>query len=111
MTAALCWSAVGGASSYDVYRGGVKVGSASGTSYTDSGLAASTGYAYTVAAVDSAGAVGARSAAVTPTTTAAPYTPQCFTGSNYAPVTAGRANTSGGYTYANGPHQTMGLYK
>ncbi|MFC8723086.1 PHB depolymerase family esterase [Kitasatospora sp. NPDC057198] len=109
-TATLGWSAVGGASSYNVYRGGVKVGSASGTSYTDSGLAAGTGYSYTVAAVDSAGAVGAQSAAVTATTTAAPYTPQCFTASNYAQVTAGRAHTSGGYTYANGSNQNMGLY-
>ncbi|QKG21618.1 extracellular catalytic domain type 1 short-chain-length polyhydroxyalkanoate depolymerase [Actinomadura verrucosospora] len=37
-------------------------------------------------------------------------TPQCFTASNYAQVTAGRAHTSGGYTYANGSNQNMGLY-
>ncbi|MFF4343304.1 PHB depolymerase family esterase [Kitasatospora sp. NPDC001540] len=109
-TATLGWSAVSGASSYDVYRGGVKVGSTAGTSYTDSGLAAGTGYSYTVAAVDSAGTVGAQSAAVTATTTGGPGTPQCFTASNYAQVTAGRAHTSGGYTYANGSNQNMGLY-
>ncbi|MFB7947591.1 PHB depolymerase family esterase [Kitasatospora phosalacinea] len=109
-TATLGWSAVSGAASYDVYRGGAKVGTATGTSYTDSGLSASTGYSYTVAAVDSSGTVGARSAAVTATTTAGPYTPQCFTGSNYAQVGAGRAHTSGGYTYANGSNQNMGLY-
>ncbi|MWA05999.1 PHB depolymerase family esterase [Actinomadura sp. LD22] len=38
------------------------------------------------------------------------WTPQCFTATNYAQVTAGRAHTSGGYTYANGSNQNMGLY-
>ncbi|MFG2823514.1 PHB depolymerase family esterase [Kitasatospora sp. NPDC048365] len=107
-TASLSWSAVSGAASYKVYRGGALVGSATGTGYTDSGLTSSTAYAYTVAAVDSAGTVGAQSAAVTATTTG--YTPQCFTANNYNQVVAGRAHTSGGYTYANGSNQNMGLY-
>lgn len=34
----------------------------------------------------------------------------CFTASNYAQVQAGRATTSGGYTYAKGSQQNMGLY-
>ncbi|GGW41347.1 feruloyl esterase [Streptomyces lucensis JCM 4490] len=34
----------------------------------------------------------------------------CWSGSNYAHVRAGRATTSGGYTYAAGSHQNMGLY-
>ncbi|RKE17294.1 PHB depolymerase family esterase [Streptomyces sp. TLI_171] len=108
-SATLSWSAVSGAASYNVYRGGAKVGSSTSAGYTDSGLTASTSYAYTVAAVDPAGTVGTASAAVT-ATTAAVYTPQCFTASNYAQVTAGRAHTSGGYTYANGSEQNMGLY-
>ncbi|MEU1285970.1 PHB depolymerase family esterase [Kitasatospora sp. NPDC005856] len=107
-TATLGWSPVGGAASYDVYRGGAKVGSVTGTGFTDSGLTAGTGYSYTVAAVDSAGTAGARSTAVTATTTG--YTPRCFTANNYDQVGAGRAHTSGGYTYANGSDQNMGLF-
>lgn len=34
----------------------------------------------------------------------------CFTASNYAHTTAGRAHQSGGYTYANGSNQAMGLW-
>ncbi|MEU2061142.1 PHB depolymerase family esterase [Streptomyces sp. NPDC013455] len=37
-------------------------------------------------------------------------TAACWTASNYAHVQAGRATTSGGYTYATGSHQNMGLY-
>ncbi|WP_033221818.1 cellulase family glycosylhydrolase [Kitasatospora phosalacinea] len=53
---------------YDVYRNGTKVGSATSTSYTDSGLSAATAYSYTVRAKDAAGNVSAASAAVTATT-------------------------------------------
>jgi hypothetical protein len=45
---------------------------------------------------------------VTATTTG--YQPQCFTANNYNQVAAGRAHQSGGYTYANGSDQSMGLY-
>ncbi|MEU4089642.1 glycoside hydrolase family 6 protein [Streptomyces aureus] len=55
---------------YDVYRDGTKVGSATGTSYTDSGLTASTTYSYTVKAKDAAGNVSAASTAVSATTKA-----------------------------------------
>jgi len=58
-----------GVTGYNVYRGGSKVGSVtSGTTYTDSGLSASTAYSYTVAAYDAAGNTSAVSAAVTGTT-------------------------------------------
>ncbi|MEV7033047.1 PHB depolymerase family esterase [Streptomyces sp. NPDC093272] len=106
--ASLSWNAVSGAVSYNVYRGGAKVGSATGTAYTDTGLSAGTAYSYTVAAVDSSGAVGASSAAVTATTTGS--APACYTANNYQQVQAGRAHQSGGYTYANGSGQNMGLY-
>jgi feruloyl esterase len=46
-----------------------------------------------------------------PTPTASPtVAPTCVTASNYAHVTAGRAYQSGGYAYANGSNQRMGLY-
>ncbi|MGI5519390.1 extracellular catalytic domain type 1 short-chain-length polyhydroxyalkanoate depolymerase [Micromonospora sp. CA-259024] len=47
----------------------------------------------------------------TPTATPTPTTPPtCVTASNYAHVAAGRAYQSGGYAYANGSNQRMGLY-
>ncbi|WP_377271388.1 endo-1,4-beta-xylanase [Peterkaempfera sp. SMS 1(5)a] len=72
--ATLTWAASTddtGVTGYDVYRGATKVGTASGTSYTDSGLAAGTAYSWTVRARDAAGNVSADSAAVTATTAAA----------------------------------------
>ncbi|MGW0960064.1 extracellular catalytic domain type 1 short-chain-length polyhydroxyalkanoate depolymerase [Streptomyces gelaticus] len=107
-TAALSWNAVDGASSYTVYRGGTKVATTTSTTATDTGLATGTAYSYTVAAVDAAGAAGAVSAAVTATTTG--FTPTCHTASNYDHVAAGRAYQNGGYTYANGSQQSMGLW-
>ncbi|MFI2205563.1 PHB depolymerase family esterase [Streptomyces sp. NPDC020192] len=106
--ASLSWHAVSGAASYDVYRDGTKAGSATSTSYTDTGLSPGTSYQYTVAAVDSTGAVGTSSAPVTATTTGA--APPCYTDNNYHQVAAGRAHQSGGRTYADGSDQDMGLY-
>ena len=62
-----------GVTGYDVYRAAVKVATATGTTYTDTGLMASTAYSYTVVAFDAA---GNRSAASTPlsVTTAAQTT-------------------------------------
>ncbi|MFI8522091.1 chitinase [Streptomyces sp. NPDC085481] len=64
----LTWPAVAGATSYKVYRDGVLVATVSGTSYTATGLAASTSYSFQVSAANSAGE-SARSTAVTATTT------------------------------------------
>ncbi|MEU5479831.1 chitinase [Streptomyces mirabilis] len=66
-TVALSWSPVTGATGYAVYRDGVKVQMATGTSTTVSGLAPSTAYAFQVAAVNDAGE-SAKSATVTATT-------------------------------------------
>ncbi|WP_034091377.1 glycoside hydrolase family 6 protein [Streptacidiphilus albus] len=70
----LSWTAStdsAGVAGYDVYRGATKVATVtSGTSYTDTGLTASTSYSYTVDARDAAGDVSAASAAVTGTTAA-----------------------------------------
>jgi hypothetical protein len=64
----LTWSAASGATSYSVYRNGTKVGSPTGTSYTDSGLVANTTYSYQVSASNSAGE-GAKSGSISVTTT------------------------------------------
>lgn len=103
----LSWQPVSGAAKYAVSRDGGAAGSTTGTTFTDTGLSSGTSHTYTVAAVDGTGAVGASSAAVTGSTTG--YQPSCYTASNYAQVTAGRAYQSGGYAYADGSNQNLGL--
>jgi chitodextrinase len=66
----LSWSAVQYATGYRLYRGGVLVASPTGTTATDSGLAASTSYSYTVSAV-SAGGESAQSGVLNATTAGA----------------------------------------
>ncbi len=71
----LAWTAATddvGVTGYDVYRDGTKVGAApvTGTTFTDTGLSASTAYGYTVRARDAAGNVSAASAALSVTTEA-----------------------------------------
>ncbi|MEU0370163.1 PHB depolymerase family esterase [Streptomyces sp. NPDC006283] len=104
----LRWNSVTGAASYAVYRDGSRIAVPSGTEFTDSGLSPGTSHTYTLAARDSAGAEGARSTAVGATTTGAPAA--CWTADNYQHVQAGRATTNGGYAYAKGSAQNMGLY-
>ncbi|MCW3843618.1 PHB depolymerase family esterase [Micromonospora yasonensis] len=56
---------------------------------------------------------GGTSPSPTPTASPSPSptaSPVCVTASNYAHVTAGRAYQSGGYAYALGSNQKMGLY-
>ena len=53
---------------YDIYRGSTLAGTSTTTSFTDTGLAASTQYSYTVKAYDAAGNLSAASAPVTGTT-------------------------------------------
>lgn len=65
----LSWTAATGATGYNVYRGGTKVLSTTGTSATVTGLTASTAYSFQVAATNEAGE-SAKSAAVSATTTA-----------------------------------------
>ncbi|MBM7438690.1 PHB depolymerase family esterase [Streptomyces sp. HB132] len=109
-SASLAWNAVTGAASYAVYRDGAKVTTTASASFTDTGLTAGTSYRYTVAAVGSSGSAGAGSSAVTATTSGGATPARCFTATNYAHVTARRAHTSGGHSYANGSGQDMGLY-
>ncbi len=112
-TMKITWNAVTGAASYNVYRGGNKTNAlpVAATNYTDTGLAAATQYSWTVKAADANGTEGATSTAATGTTTgSAPPPATCYTASNYAHTTAGRAYQSGGYAYANGSAQNMGLW-
>lgn len=64
------WAATPGASTYTVDRGGTPVGTPATNAFTDTGLAASTLYTYTVAA-NGAGGQGAFSAPASATTQAA----------------------------------------
>ncbi|MEU0038741.1 glycoside hydrolase family 18 protein [Streptomyces sp. NPDC006333] len=68
-TVALSWSPVTGATGYALYRDGVRVQTATGTSATVGGLTPSTAYAFQVAATNDAGE-SAKSATVTATTSA-----------------------------------------
>ncbi|MER8041290.1 discoidin domain-containing protein [Streptomyces sp. NPDC094032] len=68
----LAWDAATddvGVTGYDVYRNGTLVGSATSTAYTDTGLAASTAYGYTVKARDAAGNVSPVSGTLSVSTT------------------------------------------
>ncbi len=75
---------------YRVYRGGVQVASVTGTTYSDTGLNASTSYSYAVAAFDAAGNLSSLSAAVTATTKSAADTtaPSVPTGLTATPVSS-----------------------
>ena len=67
----LSWGAASdnvGVAGYRVYRGGTQVGTAAGTSYSDTGLSAGTSYSYTVRAYDAAGNLGPASNSVAVTT-------------------------------------------
>ncbi|MFF1340121.1 glycosyl hydrolase family 18 protein [Streptomyces sp. NPDC058290] len=64
-----------GVKNYDVYRGGAKVATVTGTSYTDSGLTKGTTYTYSVVARDTADQTGPASGSVSVTTTGGGTTP------------------------------------
>ena len=105
----LAWSAVAGATGYDVWRGPTKVNATplSATSFTDTGLAPATLYHWTVKAVAAGGVEGPASAAAASTTGSATL---CFTDNNYALTLDGRAYALYGYTYADGSNEWMGLW-
>ena len=107
------WSGVTNAASYNVYRNANKTNAlaVTGVTFNDTGLAAATSYSWTVKAVDANSVESPASVAATGTTTGtAPPPATCFTASNYAHTTAGRAYTASGYAYANGSKQNMGLW-
>lgn len=95
----LSWSASAdnvGVTGYKVYRGGVQVGTTSATSFSDTGLTASTAYSYTVSAYDAAGNVSAQSGIVSATTLASSSTdttpPSVPIGLIATPVSASQIN-------------------
>jgi len=108
-TVSLSWNAASGATGYHVYRNGAKVNATPtcDTTFTDSGLAASTSYSYAVTSF-AAGRESAPSASVSATTSSG-FVCTATTSSNYAHVQAGRAVNSGGYALAKGSNQNMGL--
>ncbi len=83
----LSWTASSdnvGVTGYKVYRNGTQIATATASSYSDTGLAASTSYTYTVSAFDAAGNVSGQSASVsaktmTPSDTQAPTVPAGLT--------------------------------
>jgi poly(3-hydroxybutyrate) depolymerase len=107
---ALSWNSVSGATGYNVYRNGVKVTATpvTTTTYTATGLTASTSYNFQVSSVDASSNESVLSATVSGTTNSS-FTCTTTNASNYAHVQAGRAHDSGGYALANGSNQNMGL--
>ena len=71
---------------YNIFRDAGFVASTTGTSYSDTGLATSTSYAYTVSAFDAAGNESARSA-TSSATTQAPAPPSTSSGGGGGPIT------------------------
>ena len=91
----LTWSASTdnvGVSGYRIYRSGAQIGTATGTTYSSTGLGASTAYSYTVSAYDAAGNESAKSAAVGDTTSGSANVPPMGTVSNLS-ATASGANS------------------
>ncbi len=111
---ALAFTASPGAAGYNVYRAASAGGAASqvngalltGTTYTDSGLAAATTYYYTVKAQSPAGAESPPSAEVAATTAAAAT---CYRDNNWNHFVAGRATFCAGFACAVGSGQNLGL--
>ncbi|MEO8662608.1 MAG: LamG-like jellyroll fold domain-containing protein, partial [Bryobacteraceae bacterium] len=106
-----------GVAGYNIFRNNTQIGSSAGPSYSDTGLAASTAYVYTVAAFDAAGNSSAQSNSASATTaagaggTAATPTFSVATGTYAAPQSVVLADASPGVTIyytTNGSTPTTG---
>ncbi len=88
-----------GVTGYKVYRSGILLTTVTGTSYSNTGLTASTQYTYTVAAYDAANNLGAQSTSATATTQAAAPTQWVTNPSLETDTTGwGKYNTSSSVT-------------
>ena len=104
----LSWSASTdnvGVTGYKVFRNGTQVGTATNTSYQDTGLSGGTTYSYTVAAYDAAGNTSAQSSSVSvttpaPTTVSAPSV--AINSPSNGSVVNGSANIAVSANSANG---------
>ena len=81
----------------------------SGTTYDDSSVEPSTVYTYVVEAVDATGQSGPPSSSVTAVTEDS-FVCETYYDSNYAHVSAGRAYQQGGFCFAEGSNDEMGLW-
>jgi fibronectin type III domain protein/chondroitinase B-like protein len=100
----LSWNAStdnAGVTGYRVYRGGAQIATTSASSYSNTGLSASTPYSYTVAAYDAAGNNSASSPSASATTPAS----SGGSGTSYYVSTTGNDNNAGS---ASSPFQTIG---
>ena len=102
----LKWNSAADAKSYNIYRNGNKLANVMLTSYTDTGLTSATEYRYQVSSVKDS-TESDKSTELKATTLSEKI---CFNDNNYNHVLLGRAYQSGGYAYANGSDQKMGLY-
>ncbi|WP_245966413.1 glycoside hydrolase family 18 protein [Sphaerisporangium album] len=99
----LSWSASSGATSYNMYQDGTKVGTPSGTTFTATGLASGTTYRFSVSASNTAGE-SARSAEVTATPSSTPVPPPvpgglAVTGTSATSVSLSWSASSGATSY------------
>ncbi len=88
----LAWSASTdnvGVAGYTIFRNGTQVGTTAATSYSDTGLAASTTYVYTVAAYDASGNNSAQSQGLSVTTASAAVTAPSFVQVNNNEISSG----------------------
>ena len=95
----LSWSASTdsvGVAGYYIYRNGTEITTTTGTTYTDTGLAASTAYTYTVAAYDTAGNTSVQSSVVRMTTQ-----PNGSISPVYIPLIPSTKTICSAFTYGN----------
>ena len=94
-----------GVAGYKVFRNGTQVGTATTTSYQDTGLSGGTAYSYTVAAYDAAGNTSAQSASAsvtTPAPTSASAPSVAINSPSNGSVVNGSANIAVSANSANG---------
>ena len=102
----LQWDSTSTADKYFIYRNGNKIADVTTTSFTDQGLTSGTEYIYQISSVKGS-LESSKSVELKVTTNTEKV---CFNDNNFNHVVAGRAVAKGGYVYANGSNDNMGLY-